>query len=276
MLPSKESWFFSHYFDEGSDWLKHRFSHCEKHSWKCDFCSTGFFRENFFDLLESTIGDEAKFIVMLRDPIERFVSHYQHEVRLGRETRPLSEVIVSELQAPNSSDWDQAYLRIGAIYEELITNLRINRDAANVLILTLEDFKASSHFNCKAVLADFLGLNSERGFSSELPLLNIARKRGQTSFIGKAFMLPLVLYSRLQNVIAGYGIIPDVIVSKSRTLRGRIFRTLESFSEHGVTPVSKPVLTDKELSMLRSYYRSKLSDLDTATGRSITKYWTWW
>lgn len=38
----------------------------------------------------------AKFIVLLRDPVERALSHYHHEVRMGRETLPLPQAIEAE------------------------------------------------------------------------------------------------------------------------------------------------------------------------------------
>jgi hypothetical protein len=40
----------------------------------------------------------AKLIVLLRDPVERTISHYKHEVRLGYETLPLSEALEREAE----------------------------------------------------------------------------------------------------------------------------------------------------------------------------------
>src|SRR5690606_6491994 len=39
---------------------------------------------------------EAKIIVMLRNPVDRAFSHYQHMFRLGLETLPFEEAIVQE------------------------------------------------------------------------------------------------------------------------------------------------------------------------------------
>lgn len=39
---------------------------------------------------------DAKLIVLLRDPVERAISHYHHSVRRGRETLPLAEALAAE------------------------------------------------------------------------------------------------------------------------------------------------------------------------------------
>ena len=51
--------------------------------------------------MRELLGDEARVIYMVRDPIERMLSHYLHNVSGGYETRPLDEAL---------ADPDSAYV----------------------------------------------------------------------------------------------------------------------------------------------------------------------
>lgn len=48
--------------------------------------------------IAATLGPVPK-IILLRDPVERAISHYKHSIRKGRETRGLGEAIFAELDA---------------------------------------------------------------------------------------------------------------------------------------------------------------------------------
>jgi hypothetical protein len=69
------------------------------------------------------IVPEARLIALLRDPVDRAYSHYQMEVRRGREARSFEEATEEEMRsaegAGNTVDVRYAYLRRGLYAEQL-------------------------------------------------------------------------------------------------------------------------------------------------------------
>ena len=82
--------------------------------------------------VRATVPD-AKLIVLLRDPIDRALSHYHHEVALGREPLTFEEAIDAEPERTRGEEerllrdpgyfshawWDYAYLARGRYAEQL-------------------------------------------------------------------------------------------------------------------------------------------------------------
>jgi len=82
--------------------------------------------------VRATVPD-AKLIVLLRDPVERALSHYHHEVALGREPLSFKEAIEAEPERTRGEEerlarepgyfsqawWDYTYLARGRYAEQL-------------------------------------------------------------------------------------------------------------------------------------------------------------
>lgn len=91
-----------------------------------------------------TLIPNVKLIVVLRDPIERAISHYFHEVRLGHESLPLMEALLREderlehaIATRNYKDFHilhHSYKTRGLYHEQLKRYLKyFSRD--NILVL---------------------------------------------------------------------------------------------------------------------------------------------
>lgn len=106
IVPSKikEVHFFDNHFDKGVLWYRSHFpTRLEKRKVAAD---SGHFITGegspyylFHPLAPQRVHDTlpgARLIVMLRNPVERAYSHYQHEVRRGRETLSFEEAIAAE------------------------------------------------------------------------------------------------------------------------------------------------------------------------------------
>lgn len=81
------------------------------------------------DRMHSVVPN-AKLIYTLRDPIERMLSHYVHNVSDGRETRPADAAFLEE--------GSNAYVSRSRYYEQLRYFLRFY-DREQILLLTRED-----------------------------------------------------------------------------------------------------------------------------------------
>ena len=115
---------------------------------------------------------QAKIIILLRDPVERALSHYGHEVRAGRETEPLRKALQSE---DDRLRGHEAALRAGAPpcqhldhrnfsyrarsrYSGQVARYLELFPAGNVLVLQSEKL-FSDDPRTKARLAEFLGIS---------------------------------------------------------------------------------------------------------------------
>jgi hypothetical protein len=110
---------------------------------------------------------QMKLIALLRDPVERAISHYFHEVRMGRETLPLMEALLAEdnrlKPAIDSEDYKNldyihfSYKSRGHYYDQLKRYLKhFPRD--QMLILESGQFFSAPESTLREAF-DFVGIN---------------------------------------------------------------------------------------------------------------------
>ncbi|MDP8928401.1 MAG: sulfotransferase [Actinomycetota bacterium] len=117
-------------WERGLDWYTQLFTEAKEGALLGE-ASTSYTKHPIFTgapaLMHATVP-EARLIYLLRDPIDRVVSHYRHQLLRGRETRPLSTAL----------DQDEQYLalsRYGAQLERYLDHF----DRAQLLVLYSED-----------------------------------------------------------------------------------------------------------------------------------------
>ena len=112
---------------------------------------------------------EAKLIALLRDPVGRALSHYHHEVALGREPLSFEQAIDAEPERTRGEEermvldalhfsgawWDYAYLARGRYAEQLERWFAVF-PRAQLLVLSSEDLAAEPGQTYARIL-DFLG-----------------------------------------------------------------------------------------------------------------------
>jgi hypothetical protein len=109
-----------------------------------------------------------KAIFLLRDPVSRAYSHYQHQVRRGRETRPFAECVAAESRATGrhsaatngngSANQSRGYLARG-LYAEQLLNWREHFPAEQMLVLEAERMFRNPQ-EVFAEVMQFLGLSA--------------------------------------------------------------------------------------------------------------------
>ncbi|MBA3739622.1 MAG: sulfotransferase domain-containing protein [Chloroflexi bacterium] len=121
---------------------------------------------------------DAKLIYILRDPIERTVSHYLHEYQRSRESRPLAEAL--------RSFSDNPYVDPSRYHMQLERYLECF-PLSQILILTTEDLRERpQHMLRRAV--DFMGVAP---FQFEvLSEANVSERRGQNNRLGRLLESP--------------------------------------------------------------------------------------
>ncbi|NEP04402.1 MAG: tetratricopeptide repeat protein, partial [Okeania sp. SIO4D6] len=110
---------------------------------------------------------EIKLIIMLRNPVDRAISHYYHWRRINRENRPLETALKEELEnwqiiyknSPlDTNYWHHGLYYLGTgIYIDFIHNWMRIFPQEQILILPTEEFYRTPTTMMKRVF-DFLGL----------------------------------------------------------------------------------------------------------------------
>lgn len=92
----------------GDGWYDRQFSHCPLG------IPTGEASPNYcfyFDSIRRirAASNKVKLILILRDPVDRAVSHYHWEVRMGNETRPIMEAMQAGVDMRDYGQYGHAY-----------------------------------------------------------------------------------------------------------------------------------------------------------------------
>ena len=129
---------------------------------------------------------DAKLIVILRNPTDRAISHYYHEVKMGTETLPLMQALQSEEQRLESilleGQYHKAefgrysYLARGKYYEQLQAYLKYF-DLENILIINSELLFSQPEVALKVVF-DFVGVDPTF-FADDLKPMNVGIKKSE-------------------------------------------------------------------------------------------------
>ncbi len=152
VLPAikKEIYFWSRYFDKGIDWYLSHFPPIPQET----KLLTGEATPTYINSWHTperlfSIFPKIKLIVILRNPVDRAVSHYYHEVRLKMENKSLSAVIYEQLErlkkiptsALEEAYWNHiSYYVSYGVYVEFLKKWMTIFPREQFLILSSEDF----------------------------------------------------------------------------------------------------------------------------------------
>ena len=172
---TKEVGYFDRYYHKSLQWYRTQFPSFLKKYYKKiirreDFitgeASTGYIlNPHALERIAKTVP-QAKLILMLRNPVDRAYSHYQHSVRGGNETLPFAEALKKEHERVGDAlkrmrdDKDYYNLEIAfyaycstGIYIDQIKVLRSLFPPEQILIVSTEDFHADPQTVYRRVLA---------------------------------------------------------------------------------------------------------------------------
>lgn len=91
--------------------------------------------------LAADLLPRARLLIILRDPVARAISHYVHECRSGRETRPFRQAIVEDMQNRPMGLLDRmrtSYVQRG-LYSQQIERWEKHFDPSTIKVVLLDD-----------------------------------------------------------------------------------------------------------------------------------------
>ncbi|MCV9388484.1 sulfotransferase family protein [Reichenbachiella ulvae] len=195
------------------------------------------------------IGEEAKIIIVLRDPARRAFSNYSHHVRDLTENLSFADALNSEEQRIRDNwSWGYHYFKVGLYYEQVKYYLENFR---NVKIFLYEDFN-----NIDRIIEELLNfIGVDASFKVSSPQMH------NVSGAPKSMLLQKFLLKRsgLKNVIKL--VIPSNFrrIVKKRLLKRNL---------------SRNILKDKDYFKLRQKYKEDIHKLESLINRDLSNWYS--
>jgi hypothetical protein len=134
------------------DWYRRQFSAADADIRAVGEASTSYTKYPRYQGAAERIGrhlPDARLIYVVRDPFERIRSHYQHNVAIGQEERPIDEAV-------NLNPVYVDYSRYAMQFERYLQHF----DRSRMLLLTSEDLRFKRDETIRNVLA-FIGVDED-------------------------------------------------------------------------------------------------------------------
>ncbi|GAA3973990.1 sulfotransferase family protein [Allohahella marinimesophila] len=181
----KEIHFFNIGHRKGLGWYRAHFplrKNLTEHQITGEGCPEYLFAPGAAERIQRTIPN-ARLIVLLRDPVQRAISHYHHEIKMGREYLPLFDALTAEEERINDSDMAspeglETYLhasyKLRGRYADHLSRLFTIFDRKQVLILGNNELLRDPEAVTNKVY-EFLGLERMTG-DIDFPKKNVGNR----------------------------------------------------------------------------------------------------
>ena len=152
IAPEKEVGFFDLHYDRGRKWYGSRFAERKQESSVGEATPTYLHIPEVDGRIEETLGTDVKFIVSLRNPVDRAYSAFWHFLARGQYTPD------ADFRAVFESD-DPFHLRTHGLYGEQLSRFFSRFPSENFLVLIYEELKEDNLAALQRCMG-FLGIDS--------------------------------------------------------------------------------------------------------------------
>ena len=192
---------------------------------------------------------DAKIIILLREPVDRTYSNYQHLVRDGREHTSFEDALADESNRL-ALGWEWFWgLKRNSLYYKFVKEYVDLFGKENVQILFFEEFVKDQERHVKAVL-DFIGLDPNSAKHEEFNSNKSGVVSGKWKFLHRVLLSEGVLNTVLRHIIP-------------TSLRKKLGMLLKS-----VSTVKGDVSDDTKALLFREFY-TDLTQLNELIGGRV-------
>jgi hypothetical protein len=246
MSPIKELHFFSKLHVRGADWYLNNFAGCRPEVLRGEFSTSYLYSEGTAKRIHD-FCPKAKIVVILRDPVERLVSHYKHLVRGNR--------INIDVPVKESVKGIPALLEYGLYYKYLKTYYDVF-GKENILVCVAEDITRHPEIVLQKIYA---GLRIKSDFIPSVMKKQVSKGIIPRVYWIESFRQGFFYFLRRHGRA-------DVINILRLSRMPEIYRRLNSNEQN------KQLLSSEEKIELASYYKEDVARLRELTGCSLERW----
>ena len=199
--------------------------------------------DNFIKNVKDNFHQPPKFIFILRNPIDRYISHYNWLKGLGKEKRRIDKIIEEEryLDFKEYNDYPKQYYQFG-LYYKWISRFIENFGKENIKIVTFEKL-ISERLNILNSCYEFLGV-------SKMDSVNFIKsnKTNKVIFPSMYHFLRKSSIGKMKYTIISKYFVPKKIRTKIKSLMKIAIKNWISVES------KKEILSDKQRKKLRDKY----------------------
>ena len=231
-LPfGKETFFWDHNIDKGIDWYVKSFPNCEKKT-RGEVCTHGLISKNY---INNILGSHKKIkvIILQRNSLDRAISHYNHNVRIGLESLSFKEAIKNEdIRLENGKKiTTYGYFNLGLLCSENSKKIINILPKKQILYIQTESLKENWNTELEKIQL-FLEIPMKKiNFKEE----NVARYSNYSKNLQKLFELPLSLISYMHQSKTLKTITPNYLKISTRKFRRFCAEAFYKFNEKKYT-----------------------------------------
>jgi len=134
MTPAKDLYFFDRYFDKGLDWYAHHFERAADEKIVGEVCQDYLFHPDAAERIGKTL-DDVRFMVTLRDPVDRAFSSYLYMLKMGQRPGTFGAALRGRPELIEHGRYGSGLARFAdrfgddSIYVEVFDNLQADPEA---------------------------------------------------------------------------------------------------------------------------------------------------
>lgn len=164
---SKEIKFFNKYYNKGPDWYRKTAETENNPEYIMDFTPGYMVEEEYVQRIKDTLGNSAKFIIILRNPVDRLYSTFNMYRQIGLESQAdAKKAFERDYNGFLTGKGKTNYFKHGLYYKQVKYFLdRFPRE--NIKIIIFEDFVKSQRNTVLDILR-FLELNEAGGMEYDI------------------------------------------------------------------------------------------------------------
>ena len=250
---------FDKNFSKGIEWYKQTYySNVYDEKAIIDFTPTYLYSNSCAERIFKSLGPQMKFIVILRDPVNRAYSHYNHSVRDGHEENSFLEAI--DLESKRIKQFEKnddflselrcSYISQGMYFKMLKSYLKYY-DISDFLIINFDEEVAQNMKQTISRLSNFLNIDL-----SDLDFNIHSNKSGKSK--NKTIQYLINKDNFLRKIFRFF--VPQV---SRQIIRNKI----KNFNK---TEFNYKLITDKQRNMLfKKYFDDDIKKLEELVGKKM-------
>ncbi len=214
------------------------------------------FKSSIIEILK--FDPDAKFILILRNPIKRAISAYYYARRMGIENRNLNDIVKHEInkttQIDNYTiDFDKDYFIHGLYYKLIKDNLFQYVQKENIGIFFFEEIFAKNEANI-GDLRKFIGLSE---FNFPKSIRKNVQGDAQFKFLNR------LLFTRNQlKTKFGRWLPPDIRVKLKNVIYERNYIATKSYKDN-----------DIDFNLLIDFFKQDVNNLSELVNKNLFEFW---